>query len=141
MNGVLGEAAVGRHPRGTVPLGPVAVVEARRVLAGQAVVAPAAAAVRLDAHAVADGELVHPAADRRHRAGPLVAGRVVTERRCQREMAVEDLQVGPAHAAHRHLDQHLAWPGPRYRTVDHADVAGAEQYRGAHDLRYLRAGG
>src|SRR6266700_2253009 len=47
---------------GRVALGPVAVVEARRVPAHQAVVTAAAAAVRLDAHPVADGELVDLAA-------------------------------------------------------------------------------
>jgi len=55
-------------------------------------------------------------------------------------MAVEDLQVGPAGAAHRHPDEHLVRPGQRHAAVDHADVAGAEQHRGAHHLRYVRPG-
>ena len=87
--------------------------------------------------ATPDRELVHAAAERRHGPGPLVAGRVVPERRCLREMTIEDLQVSPAHSAHRHLDEHFVGSGLRDAAVDDADVAGAEQHRGAHDLRYL----
>jgi hypothetical protein len=83
---------------------------------------------------------IHPAAGGRHRAGPFVAGRVVPERRRLREVPVEDLQVGPAGAAHRHPDEDLVRPRPRDAAVDHAHVAGAEQHRGAHHLRYVRPG-
>jgi hypothetical protein len=139
VDGVLGEAAVRGYPGGAVSLGAVAVVEARRVPAGQAVAAAAASAVRLDAHPVAYRELIDLTAGGRHRAGPFVARRELTERRCLREMPVEDLQVGPAGAAHRDPDQHLIRPRPRDTAVDHPDVAGAEQHRRAHHLRYQLA--
>jgi hypothetical protein len=92
--------------------------------------------VRLDAHPVAGRELIDQAAGGGHRAGPFVARREVPERRRLREMAVEDLQVGSAGAAHRHLDQHLVRSGQRDTAVSDADVAGAEQHRGPHHLRY-----
>src|ERR1051326_1947783 len=98
---VLAETAVRGHPCGPVPLGPVAVVEARRIPAHQATVATAAAAVRLDAHPVTDRELIDSGAENGHGSSPFVARRVVPERRGLREMAVIDLQIGPAGAAHR----------------------------------------
>ena len=54
-------------------------------------------------------ELVDALAERDDRAGPLVPGRELAERRRHREVAVEDLQVGAARAAHRRRA-----PAPRH---------------------------
>jgi hypothetical protein len=81
----LGEAAVAGEALGAVALGEVAVVEARRVPALDAVLAAVAALVHLDGHAIADPELVDTGPQRGHGPGIFVthhelAGRLPLKR-------------------------------------------------------------
>ncbi len=55
------------------------------------------------------------------------------------KVAVEDLQVGATHPAHRHVDGDLANPGDRVRRAADQQFAGPFQHRGPHrNLRRSR---
>src|SRR5207245_4260177 len=110
-------------------LPPVAVVETRRIPAGDAVGAATAAFVGFDADAIPDAQLVDPGAQLDHRAGPLVTGGKLAVRWLTWERMLLDLQIGPAHAAHGDLDQHLARGRHGDGFVDNAELARPQQPR------------
>src|SRR5882672_9707249 len=90
---VLREAAVAREPLGAMTLGEIAVVQAGRVPALDAVLAALAALVHLDGHAIAHAELVHARPEDGHRACVLVAHDELALGLAL-ELAVEHLDVG-----------------------------------------------
>src|SRR5262249_39183023 len=83
-------------------------------------------------HAVAWSELVDGRAERRHRAGPLVARRELAERRLVRERMGLQLQVRAAGAAHGDFDEDLAGPWLRDGFVDNAQIVRSEEDGGPH---------
>ena len=82
--------------------------DAVHVLAGPAGAAQPAGRRRVQDHGVADGDVGHRRADLVHPAGVLVADRV-GQRRVHRlgPLALDDVQVGAAHAGAADLDHHV----------------------------------
>src|SRR5262249_14018183 len=103
---VLGEPAVAGQSLGTVTLRDVAVIQAGRVPALDAVLAPVAALVDLDRDAIADPELVDPGTEGGDRPRVLVAHHE-TAGRLALECAVQHLHVGTTDRRDLDLEQHL----------------------------------
>src|SRR6266436_5911508 len=124
VDGILGEAAVAREPLGAVALRHVAVVQAGRVPALDAVLAALTALVHLDGHTVAHAELVDARTERRHRARILVAHDEPAFGLAQ-ELSVEHLHVGATDRRDLDLQQRLARPRLGHGPGLHPHVVGA----------------
>ena len=127
----LGEPAVAGEALGAVALGDVAVVEAGRVPALDAVLAAVAALVHLDGNAVTDPELVDAGPEGGDRPGVLVAhhelaGRLTLER------PVQHLHVRAADRGDLDLQEHFARAGLGAGPGLDAQVVGAVENRGFH---------
>jgi len=106
---------------------PAEVVPARPALAA----APTRHA-RLERHAIADGVAGGVLPERDHPAGGLVAQHERRPHHGRADPAVlVVVDVGPAHAHRRDLDQDLAQPGRRHRPLLHPHVAGRVQHGGS----------
>jgi len=123
-----------------VALGHIAIVEARRVPALDAILAALAALVHLDGDAVAHRELVHVGTERRHRPRVLVAhDELAIGLAC--EPAVQDLHVGAADGRDVDLEQHFARPRLGHGPLLHAHVVGSvKDHRFHHRLSPRREG-
>ena len=66
--------------------------------------------------AVTWGEAAHPGAARRHSSDDLMSRH--DRRPARREVALDDVEIGPADAAHLDVDEHHARVGERHRPLD-----------------------
>jgi hypothetical protein len=113
------------------------VADGRPVLTQVTAAGPAAAAVtavqrRVDRHQRAERQVgPHVGADRRDRAGELVAGR--DRVRGRRELPVHDVDVRAADPAAIHLDDDLTWPWRGIRYLRHPEAAGTVEHDGSHE--------
>src|SRR5262249_56915810 len=113
IDGVFGEPAVGGETIRAVPAFGVAVIQARRIQAANAVLAAAAAHVRLDDHPVADPKLVHGPADGHDVARVLVPEDELALPRHLGHAGVDAFQISASDAARAHPYEHRLVAGPR----------------------------
>jgi hypothetical protein len=120
IDGVLGEASIGRKTVGAVTFLRLAVIQARRVHAHAAALALAAPGVDFHGDALADLELVDVRPERRHRPHIFVPRReVLVEGQAAlnagRRSPMDDFEVGCANRNGIDANQHFGAPRHRCR--------------------------
>ena len=131
IDGVLGEAAVAGETFRPVSFCKIAVIQAGGIPAFDAILAAITTLVHFDGDPLPDVKLVDPGSQRRDGAGVLVAhdefpGGLSLQR------SVQDFNVGSADRGNLHLQEDLAKPWLRYRSLLHPHIIGVVEHRRRH---------
>ncbi len=118
-----------------MPLRRIAIVQARRVLADEAIIAPTAAVMRFNTDPVTHRKFIYGRTKVYDRPSPLMPRREGAKRQGEREVPVVDFEVSATGPTHGHLHQHLPRAGLRHGALEHADVLWAKEYSRTHCLR------
>src|SRR5215475_2757550 len=133
VDGVLGEASVACEALGPMPLFEIAVIQAGRIPAFDAVFAALASFVYLDGDPGTDLELIDARSQRGNGAGVLVAHDELTGG-LSLERAVQDLDVGSADRGSFHFQKNFAGAGLRHRPLLHTHIIGVMEHYRCHRL-------
>src|SRR5262249_60367346 len=123
VDGVLGETSVACEALGPMPLFEIAVIQAGRVPAFDAVLATLASLVHLDGDSGTDLELIDARSQRGNGAGVFVAHDELTGG-VSLERAGQDLDVGSAGRSSFHFQKNFPSAGRRDRLLLHTPTTG-----------------